>query len=126
MQNSNFLSNKLDKLIFHNNLNVFFSIYPYTHVRNTLFINDMPYKSTINGPYSAIFLESFGGHHGKDKYMLGSIFFYLENLHSFWYGVPTFVKHNPFGRIKSIDLKNPGLFKNVICEMQLNLPTHFL
>ncbi len=31
---------------------------------------------------------------------------YLENLHSSEYGVPTFVKHNLFGRIKCIDRHN--------------------
>jgi hypothetical protein len=65
MRNSDFLSNKLDKLIFHKKLDVFFSTYPYIQIRN-MFINDMPYKSMFNGPYSAIFLELFGGHHGED------------------------------------------------------------
>jgi hypothetical protein len=65
-----------------------------------LFIDNMPYKSMLNDPYSAIFLESFNGLHGEDQYLLGSIFRYLENLHLFGYNVPTFDEHNPFGRIR--------------------------
>jgi hypothetical protein len=62
MQNSHFFLNKPNKPIFHKNLDIFFSTYPYIHVGNMLFINDTLYKSMFNGPYSAIFLESFDGH----------------------------------------------------------------
>jgi hypothetical protein len=61
----------------------------------------------FNGPYSAIFLESFNGIHGEDQYLLGSIILYVENLHSSRYGVPIFVERNPFGRIKCINPDNP-------------------
>jgi hypothetical protein len=57
----------------------------------------------FNGPYNAIFLESFDGFCGEDQYLLGSVLPYLENLHLSGYGVPTFVEHNPFGRIKCIN-----------------------
>jgi hypothetical protein len=97
MQNSHFLPNKLDKPIFHKNLDTLFSIYPYTHVGNTLLIDNTPYKNMFNGPYNAIFLDSFDNRCGEDHYLLGFILPYLENLHSFKYGVPTFVEHNPFG-----------------------------
>jgi hypothetical protein len=43
--------------------------------------------------------------------LLGSIFLYLENLHSSGYDDPTFIEHNPFGRIICINLNNPRLFK---------------
>jgi hypothetical protein len=68
-----------------------------------LLIDDTPYKNMFNGPYSAICLESFDGLCGEDQYLLESILLYLENLHSSGYGVPTFVEHNPFGRIRCID-----------------------
>jgi hypothetical protein len=48
-------------------------------------------------------LESFDNTCGEDQYLLGFVFPYLENFHLFGYGVPTFVKHNPFGRIRCID-----------------------
>jgi hypothetical protein len=35
----------------------------------------------------------------------------LENFHLFGYGVPTFVEHNPFGRINFINWDNIGLQK---------------
>jgi hypothetical protein len=103
MQNSHFLSNKLDKPIFHKNLDVLFFAYPYTHGGNTLLVDNMPHKNIFIGPYNVIFLDSFDGHYGEDHYLLGFVFLYLENLHSFGYGVPTFVAHNPFGRIRCID-----------------------
>ncbi len=68
-----------------------------------LLINNMPYKSMFNDSYNAIFLESFDNTCGEDQYLLGFVFPYLENFHLFGYGVPTFVKHNPFGRIRCID-----------------------
>jgi hypothetical protein len=39
------LPNKLDKPIFHKNLDVLFFAYPYTHVGNTLLVDNMPYKT---------------------------------------------------------------------------------
>ncbi len=55
MWNSHFLLDKLDKPIFHKNLNVFLLVYPYTHTGNILLINYTPYKNMFNGLYSAIF-----------------------------------------------------------------------
>jgi hypothetical protein len=100
-----------NKPIFHKNLNVFFSTFPYTHAGNTLLINDAPYKSMFNNLYSATFLESFDGLHGEDQCLLGFVLPYLENLDSSRYDVPTFFEHNPFGRIKCIDRNHPRLFK---------------
>jgi hypothetical protein len=82
MQNSHFLSNKHDKPIFHKNLDVLFFAYPYTHGGNTLLVDNTPHKNIFNGPYNAIFLDSFDGHYGEDHYLLGFVFLYMENLHS--------------------------------------------
>jgi hypothetical protein len=71
MQNLHFLLDKLDKSMFHKNLDVLFSAYPYIHVGNTLLVDDMSYKNMFNGPYNAIFLESFNGHCGEDQYCWG-------------------------------------------------------
>ncbi len=111
MWNLHFLPNKPDKPIFHKNLDIFFSTYPYTHPGNTLFVNNTPHKNMFNGPYSAIFLDSFDDRCGEDQYLSGSVIFYLENLDLSEYNVPTFVEHNPFGRIRCIDQDNLGLFK---------------
>jgi hypothetical protein len=51
-------------------------------------------------------LESFDNIHGEDRYLLGFVIPYMENLHLSKYGVPIFVKHNPFGRTKFINLDN--------------------
>ncbi len=66
MWNPHFLPNKPDKPIFYKSFDVFFSKYPYIHVGNMLFINNTPYKSMFNGPYRAIFLESFDNLCGED------------------------------------------------------------
>jgi hypothetical protein len=50
------------------------------HARNTLLIENTPYKNMFNGPYNAIFLDSFDGRCEKDHYLLGFVFPYLENL----------------------------------------------
>jgi hypothetical protein len=56
---------------------------------NTLLIDDIPYKNMFNGPYNAIFLESFDSLRGEDHYVLGIVLFYLESLHFSGYGVST-------------------------------------
>jgi hypothetical protein len=38
----------LEKPIFHKNLDVFFSRFPDTHAKNTLLVDDTPYKSMFN------------------------------------------------------------------------------
>jgi len=70
MCNPHFLLDKPNKPIFHKNLDVFLFIYLYTHIGNTLFVDNMPYKNMFNDSYSAIFLESFDSLHGKDQYLL--------------------------------------------------------
>jgi hypothetical protein len=49
----------LAKHVFHKFFDVFFSRFVDTHARNTLLIDDMPYKSMYNDSCSAIFLKSF-------------------------------------------------------------------
>jgi hypothetical protein len=71
MQNSHLLLNKLDKAIFHENLEVFFSMYPYIHTNNTMLIDDTPYKSMLNGSHNSIFLEFFNDLNEEDNYLLG-------------------------------------------------------
>ncbi len=53
----------------------------------------------FNDSYSAIFLDLFDSLCGEDQYLLEFVLPYLENLHSSRYNVPTFVEHNPFGRL---------------------------
>jgi len=111
MRNLHFLLDKPNKPVFHKNLDIFFSTFPYIHTSNMLFIDDAPYKTMFNNLYSAIFFKSFHSLCGEDQCLLGSILPYLENLNLFGYDVPTFVEHNPLGRIRCIDQNNLGLFK---------------
>ncbi len=122
-KNAHVLSFNLDKHVFHNNHNFFFIKYFYIYVGNTLLIDDTPYKSMFNGPYTAIFEKSFDGYGRDDNYLLHIILPYLEYLHHSKYGVITFVYDNPFGRIKSVTchsiLDNIKCYTNivVICVM---------
>ncbi len=54
-KNCHFLLEKLNKPIFHKNLKDFFHLFPSTTFENTLLIDDMPHKSMLNPPCSAIF-----------------------------------------------------------------------
>jgi hypothetical protein len=81
MQNAHFLLKKPSKPTFHKNLDLFFSMYPYTHVGKTLLINETPYKNLFSMPFSAIFLEYFDSVCGEDHYLLGIVLLYLESLH---------------------------------------------
>jgi hypothetical protein len=58
-------------------LTFFFPMYPYTHGGNTLLIDE----NMFNEPYNAIFWSIFDCLHGKDHYLLGIIFSYLEFLY---------------------------------------------
>ncbi len=107
MQNSHFLPNKLDKPIFHKNFDLFFPMYPYTHGGNPLLIDE----NMFNMPYNAIFWSIFYYLHGKNHYLLGIVFPYLKFLYFSEYGISTFVHHNPFGRIISINCNDPRQFK---------------
>jgi len=89
-------------------------------------------------PYNAICWSIFYYLHRKDHYLLGIVFPYLEFLYFSEYGISTFVHHNPFGRIISINCNDPRQFKmlfvkwnrgyklsfcnNVIMKMKQNKP----
>jgi hypothetical protein len=50
---------KSPKSLFSINLNAFFNVFPNTNYENTLLVDDMPYKSSFNPPFNAIFLKAF-------------------------------------------------------------------
>jgi len=89
-------------LIFHKNLDVFFSKFLDTYVGNNLLGDDTPYKFIFNDLCSAIFLESFEGVSSDGDYLFSTILPCLVSLHSFRFNVQTYVKHNSFGTNKSI------------------------
>jgi hypothetical protein len=111
MRNSHFLFDKLNKPIFHMNLDIFFPTYFSIHLCKTLLINETLYKSMFNMPYSAIFFESFDGFRGEDNYLLGIVLPYLKSHHFSRYGIFTYVQHNPFGRSCWIDCNDHQQFK---------------
>jgi len=80
MKNLHFLSSNLKKPIFHKNLNVYFFNYLDTCARNTLLVDNTPYKSLFNEPLNVIFIETFKSFDIDDNYMLGVFFPYLEVL----------------------------------------------
>jgi hypothetical protein len=78
-------------------------MYPNTHLGNTLLVDDMPYRTCLNMPFNAIFVESYEYETKEDKYVMKTLFPHLEFLHYFGLNVPTFVEIYPFGAIKSIN-----------------------
>ncbi len=117
MQNAHFLLDKPNKPTFHKNLELFFSMYPYTHVGKTLLKNDTPYKNLFNMPFNAIFLEHFDGVCGKDHYLLGIVLPYLESLHLFECGVSTFVQHNP--KLVGLNVLIAMILNNIKCYCKM-------
>jgi hypothetical protein len=113
-KNDHFLATNLEKHVFHKSLNVFFLRFLNTHVGNTLLIDDRPYKSIFNDSCRAIFFESFESSHNNGDYLLSIVVSYLVSLHSFRFSVQTYVRHNPFGTIRSISRNDP--YYNILFE----------
>jgi hypothetical protein len=74
-----------------------------THVGNILFVDDMPYKSTSNDLCSVVFWKLFEGSCSDGDDLFSIVFPYLVSLHSFGFNVHTYIRHNPFGIIRSIN-----------------------
>jgi hypothetical protein len=53
---------------------------------------------------------------GRIDICWGLFFPNLQNFHSSGYNVPTFVEHNPFGRIGCINLDNPRFKKMLVVK----------
>jgi len=107
-----------DKLIYHKNLSNFFPRYLNIHIGNTLLVDDTPYKTCLNPPYNAIFVEYYEYAPKKIKNLMKTFLPYLKFFHYFGFCVPTFVELYPFGAIKSIkedDVKFQTLFEK--CTM---------
>ncbi len=115
MQNAHFLLDKHNKPTFHKNLDLFFSMYPYTRIGKTLFINNTPYKNLFNRLFSAIFLEYFDNVCGEVHDLLGIVLPYLEFLHLSEYGVSTFVQHNP--KLVGLNVLIAMILNNIICYL---------
>ncbi len=77
-----FFADNLKKLVFQQNLDVFFSRFSNTHVGNTLLVDDTPYKFIFNDLCSAIFLEPWEGLCSDGDYLLSIVLLYLVSLHS--------------------------------------------
>jgi hypothetical protein len=93
------LPEKPNKLVFHKNLEDLFHLFPSTTFENTLLVDDMPHKSTFNLRLCAIFFDTFYMFNFDSNYLLGTIFPYLESLHSSKMQVYKFIELNPFGSI---------------------------
>ncbi len=107
-----------DKLIYHNNLFDFFPRYLNTHLGNTLLVDDTFYKTYLNLPFNAIFVESFEYVPKEDNYLMKILLPYLEFFHYSRLSVPTFVELYPFdaiGCIKENNVRFRTLFKK--CTM---------
>ncbi len=55
----------------------------------------MPYKTCLNSPFNAIFVESYEYAPKDDNYLMKTFLSYLKFLHYFRRNVPTFVELYP-------------------------------
>jgi len=99
-----------DKLIYHNNLSNFFPRYLNPHLGNTLLVDNTPYKTCLNSPSNAVFVESYEYTPKKDNYLMKTLFLYLKFLHYSRLIVPTFMELYPFGPLK-VSRKTMSNFK---------------
>jgi len=60
------------------------------------------YKTCLNPPFNAIFIESNEYMPKEDNYLMKTFFPYLNFFHNFMFSVPTFMEFYPFGTIRSI------------------------
>jgi len=65
-----------DKTIYHENLFDFFHTYHNTQLGNTLLEDDMPYKTCLNLPFNAIFVECYEDLPKEDYYLMKTLFMY--------------------------------------------------
>ncbi len=77
-----------DKLIYHNNLFDFYLRYHNIHLGNTLLVDDAPYRTCLNSPFNAIFVESYEYAPKEDNYSMKTLLLYLEFLHYSRLNVP--------------------------------------
>jgi hypothetical protein len=106
-----------DILIYRKNLFNFFPRFLNTHLGNTLLVDDMPYRTCLNPPCNAIYVESYE-YMPKENYLMKTLLPYLKFFHYFGLSLPTFVELYPFNAIKSMkedDVRFRMLFKK--CTM---------
>ncbi len=77
-----------DRLIYHQNLSDFFPQYFNTCLGNTLLVDDTPYRTCLNLPFNAIFIESSEYMLKEDNYLMKTFLSYLEFLHNYGLSVP--------------------------------------
>jgi hypothetical protein len=95
-----------DKLIYLKNLFYFFLRYFNTHLGNTLLVDYTPYRTCLNPPPNAIFVESYEYTPKEDNYLMKTHLPYLKLFHYFGLNVPTFLEFYPFSAIRSIKETN--------------------
>ncbi len=78
----------------------------------------MPYKTYLNPPFNAIFVEFYEYMPKENNFLMKILFLYFEFFHYFGLTVPTFVNFYPFNTIRSIkedDVRFRTLFEK--CTM---------
>jgi hypothetical protein len=63
-------------------------------------VDDTPYKTCLNPPFNAIFVESYEYTPKENNYLMKTFFPYLKFFHNFGFSVPTFVELYPSGASK--------------------------
>jgi len=84
----------------------------------------MPYKTCLNPPFNAIFVESYEDLPKEDNYFMNTFFLYLEFLHYSGLNLPTFVEFYHFGAIRSFN-KNDVKFQTLFEKCTMACHTSF-
>jgi hypothetical protein len=113
-----------DKLIYHKNIFDFLPKYHDIHFGNTLLVDDMPYKTYLNPPSNAIFVESYEYMPKEDNYLMKTLLPYLEFLQYSRLSVPTFVEFYSFSTIRSIK-DDDGRFWMLFAKCTMVYSTNF-
>jgi hypothetical protein len=115
LKNDHFLFEKLDKLIFHKNVENFFHLFPGTSFENTLLVDDTPPKGMFNPCFNVIFFDTFCGSNTNSNYLFGMVFPYLESLYSSRMHVYKLVELHTFDTITNVLPNEPRYEKLDAC-----------
>ncbi len=74
-------------------------------------VHDTPFRTCLNLPFNAIFVESYEDVSKEDNYLMKIFLPYLEFFHYFVLNVPTFVDFYPYGTIRFLSRKTMLDFK---------------
>jgi hypothetical protein len=84
----------------------------------------MLYRTYLNPPFNAIFVESYEDLPKEDNYLMKTLLLYLEFFHYFGLSIPTFVELYPLAPSES--QRRRSQIPNIVQKMHYGLSHHLL